>query len=90
MWSQNIPCLFANILEMFFTIRMSIANFPVRYVTDGGQGALEVNQGVEVMSYQTLERIDWIASTLAVFGTFGFFIAVIAYGWYQAFLAMAG
>jgi hypothetical protein len=36
-----------------------------------------------------LERADRIVSTLAALGTFGFFFAVVAYGWYQAFIAMA-
>ena len=36
-----------------------------------------------------LERLDRTISTLAAFGTFGFFFAVIAYGWYQTFLMMA-
>ena len=35
------------------------------------------------------QRLDWFLSTLAAFGSFGFFFSVVAYGWYKAFLVMA-
>jgi hypothetical protein len=46
-------------------------------------------QGADSMYGKDLERADRIVSTLAALGTFGFFFAVVAYGWYQAFIAMA-
>jgi hypothetical protein len=41
------------------------------------------------MHGKDIERVERIVSTLAALGTFGFFFVVIAYGWYQAFIAMA-
>jgi hypothetical protein len=44
---------------------------------------------MQTMHGKDLERVERIVSTLAALGTFGFFFAVIVYGWYQAFIAMA-
>ena len=41
------------------------------------------------MRGRTIEELDRIASTLAALGTFGFFFAVVAFGWYQAFVLIA-
>ena len=41
------------------------------------------------MHGKDLERVDRIVSTMAALGTFGFFFAVIVYGWYQVFIAFA-
>lgn len=47
------------------------------------------NKGDEALRTLDPERLDLFVSTLAAAGTFGFFFAVVAYGWYLAFLAMS-
>ena len=47
------------------------------------------NKGDKALRTLDPERLDLVVSTLAAAGTFGFFFAVVAYGWYMAFLAMA-